>query len=82
MVVLLDLYNSDIPDDTIEQAWARLAKDNLMQRHMRSARDDAASDAQKARHLSDVAVIKANWTPDKKEEQAEKMAVYHDNMME
>jgi hypothetical protein len=81
-VVLHDLYDGEIPDDMTEQACTRSAKDNLMQRRMRSARDDAASDAQKAKPFSDVAAIKANYTSAKKEEQAEMIAAYHDNMME
>jgi hypothetical protein len=74
MVVLHDLYNGELPDDMIEQTWAQSAKGNVMQRQMRSARDDAASDVQKAKRLSDVAAIKANWTPVQKEERTEKGA--------
>jgi hypothetical protein len=80
--MLHDLYNGDIPEDMIKQAWDQSAKDNLVQRQMRSARDDAASDAQKAKRLADVANTKANYTTDKRQEQSEKLAVYHDNMME
>jgi hypothetical protein len=57
MVVLHDLYNGDIPDDMIEQAWARSAKDQVLQRQMRSARDNATGDAQKVKFLSDVGEV-------------------------
>jgi hypothetical protein len=48
---------------------------------MRSTGDDAASDTQEVKRLSDVREIKARYMPAEKEEQTEILSVYHDNMM-
>ena len=82
MVVLDELYNGDIPEDMIDLAWRRSAKDNVIERQNRVTRDNARSDAERAERYAQVNQIRANYTPEQNEESAEKMALYYTNMME
>jgi hypothetical protein len=48
----------------------------------RTQQDDAASDAEKAKRVADVAEVRVDYTPTKKVEVTEQVAVCHDSMMQ